>query len=261
MAHLLAYFFPASVLRFIMTRYHALYSNILQWLNKPMVAALLVVMVIALLTGCNATSQDVAANDPFYAPLVSVPTKEKIATNGSLFSAAMANSLYSDVKARRVGDIITVTLSENTNATKSAGNSSSKDSSVDVQPIIGLGGNPILIGKETIQLGIDGSNEFTGDAQASQSNSLQGSISVTVVEVLPNQNLIIRGEKWLTLNNGDEYIRLTGVIRPADIAPTNDIESTKIANARIQYSGTGSFARAQEKGWLSTFFSSTWWPI
>jgi flagellar L-ring protein precursor FlgH len=82
-----------------------------------------------------------------------------------------------------------------------------------------------------------------------------------VVEVLPNQNLIIRGEKWLTLNNGDEYIRLTGVIRPADVTPTNEIESTKIANARIQYSGTGSFAKSQEKGWLTKFFSSTWWPL
>lgn len=214
------------------------------------------------LSGCNSTpDQPIAANDPFYAPAVPVLKREEIVQDGSLFSAAMANSLYSDVKARRVGDIITVRLSENTNATKSAGTSSSKESSVDVQPIIGLGGNAINIGRESIQLGIDAGNDFSGDAQATQSNSLQGNISVTVVDVLPNQNLIIRGEKWLTLNNGDEYIRLTGVIRPADITPTNEILSNKIANARIQYSGTGSFARAQEKGWLSQFFSSTWWPL
>ena len=258
MDNVVAFFLPAKTVG----RYKLICRYFQQWLNKPMISALIMVIVIAMLSGCNATSQqEIAANDPYYAPLVSVPTKQSIAPNGSLFSAAMANSLYSDVKARRVGDIITVTLAENTNASKSAGTSSSKESTVDVQPILGLGGSPVLIGKEAIQLGIDGSNEFSGDAQASQSNSLQGSISVTVVEVLSNQNLVIRGEKWLTLNNGDEYIRLTGVIRPADIAPTNDIESTKIANARIQYSGTGSFARAQEKGWLSTFFSSTWWPI
>jgi flagellar L-ring protein precursor FlgH len=240
----------------------ALYQEFRKWLSQPVISALLMVMVIALLTGCNATgNQVVAANDPFYAPTVPVPTKEEIATSGSLFSASMANSLYSDVKARRVGDIISVALQENTNASKSAGTSSSKESTVDLNPIMGLGGNAIRIGSQAIQLGVDGSNEFTGDAQASQSNSLQGSISVTVVEVLANQNLIIRGEKWLTLNNGDEYIRLTGVIRPADVTPTNEIQSTKIANARIQYSGTGSFARAQEKGWLTQFFSSTWWPL
>ena len=110
-------------------------------------------------------------------------------------------------------------------------------------------------------MGVNASNDFTGDAQASQSNSLNGSISVTVVDVLPNQNLVIRGEKWLTLNHGDEYIRLTGIIRSADVSPDNEILSTRIANARIQYSGTGSFARSQEKGWLAKFFSSEWWPL
>jgi flagellar L-ring protein precursor FlgH len=65
----------------------------------------------------------------------------------------------------------------------------------------------------------------------------------------------------MTLNHGDEYIRLTGIVRPLDINPDNQIESTRIANARIQYSGTGTFAKAQEKGWLSKFFSSSWWPL
>ncbi len=220
------------------------------------------ILAVAFLSGCNSTvTQPVKANDPFYAPTVPVMTKDAIANNGSLFTASAANSLYSDVKARRVGDIITVTLRENTNATKSAGNSTSKEATTNLNPIVGLGGNALRIGSQSVQLSMDSSNEFTGDAQASQSNSLQGNISVTVVEVLPNQNLIIRGEKWLTLNNGDEYIRLTGVIRPADIAPSNEIESNKIANARIQYSGKGSFARAQEKGWLTKFFSSQWWPL
>jgi flagellar L-ring protein precursor FlgH len=242
--------------------YMTRYQSVQQWINQPVMSAVLVVIVVAMLTGCKATSsKEIAANDPFYAPSAALPTRDEIASTGSLFSASMANSLYSDVKARRVGDIISVSLQENTNASKSAGTSSSKESKVDVKPMLGLGGSAILIGKEAIQLGVDGSNEFTGDAQASQSNSLQGSISVTVVEVLANQNLVIRGEKWLTLNNGDEYIRLTGVIRLADITPTNEIQSTKIANARIQYSGTGSFARAQEKGWLTSFFSSTWWPL
>jgi flagellar L-ring protein precursor FlgH len=239
-----------------------IYHEVSHRIKHPKVMSLLLLVLVVVMTGCKSTaSEPVTANDPFYAPTVPVMKKDQIANTGSLFTVSLANSLYSDVTARRVGDIITVTLAENTAASKSAGNSSSKNSTVDVNPIIGLGGRAVNIGSQAIQLGMDSSSDFAGDSQASQSNSLQGNISVTVVEVLPNQNLIIRGEKWITLNNGDEYIRLTGIIRPADIAPTNEIQSTKIANARIQYSGTGSFARAQEKGWLTQFFSSTWWPL
>lgn len=82
-----------------------------------------------------------------------------------------------------------------------------------------------------------------------------------VLRVLPNGNLMIRGEKWLTLNKGDEYIRLTGIIRPQDITSSNTITSHKVANARIQYSGTGTFAEVNEQGFLSKFFNSSWWPL
>lgn len=224
---------------------------------------LMIIAIAGLITtGCASTGPDhVQANDPSFAPVIPDIPREHIVEDGGLFRPYMANSLYSDVTARRVGDIITVTLSENTAASKSAGTTTSKETGVDLQPITGLGGNAINIGPESIQLGITSSNDFTGDAQANQSNSLNGSISVTVVDVLANQNLVIRGEKWLTLNHGDEYIRLTGIIRPSDISPANEIVSTKIANARIQYSGTGSFARSQEKGWLTKFFSSEWWPM
>ncbi|NMH59676.1 flagellar basal body L-ring protein FlgH [Alteromonas ponticola] len=222
----------------------------------------LLLTTIIVITGCSSTSAPpVQANDPLFAPVIPDIPREHIIEDGALFRPNMANSLYSDVTARRIGDLITVTLSENTNASKSAGTSTSKDTEVDLEPITGLGGNAINLGSQSIQLGVSAGDSFQGDAQANQSNSLSGAISVTVVDVLPNQNLVIRGEKWLTLNHGDEYIRLTGIIRPADISPQNEIVSTKIANARIQYSGTGSFARSQEKGWLSRFFSSEWWPI
>ncbi|PRO74786.1 flagellar basal body L-ring protein FlgH [Alteromonas alba] len=222
----------------------------------------LLITSVLIVSGCASTAADHAqANDPSFAPVIPDMPRENIVEDGGLFRPYMANSLYSDVTARRVGDIITVTLSENTNASKTAGTTTSKETGVDVQPITGLGGNPVNIGNQSIQLGVNSTNEFTGDAQANQSNSLNGSISVTVVDVLANQNLVIRGEKWLTLNHGDEYIRLTGIIRASDISPENEILSTRIANARIQYSGTGSFARAQEKGWLTQFFSSEWWPF
>ncbi len=219
-------------------------------------------VAIITLGGCASTSQPpVEANVPSFAPVVPDDPRETIVEDGSLFRSYMANSLYSDVTARRVGDIITVTLSESTSASKSADTTTAKDSSVNLDTITGLGGQAVNIGGQSIQLGIGSSSDFSGDSAANQSNSLSGAISVTVVDVLPNNNLVIRGEKWLTLNHGDEYIRLTGIIRPADISPENEIVSTKVANARIQYSGTGSFARAQERGWLTKFFDSTWWPL
>lgn len=229
---------------------------------KALYAAILSVGFSILLGGCSSTYEPpVQANDPRFAPIVPEYPREQVAQNGALFQPQFANSLYSDVTARRVGDIITVQLRENTNASKSADTTTSKESGAKVDPILGLGNLPMKLGPETIQLSMNSTNEFTGDAQANQSNSLTGNISVTVVDVLPNQNLVIRGEKWMTLNSGDEYIRLTGIIRPVDVSPQNIIESTKIANARIQYSGTGSFARAQEKGWLTRFFDSSWWPL
>ena len=218
--------------------------------------------VLVMLSGCMSTADNhPLPNDPFYAPVVPDIPRQKIAEDGSIFQVDMANSLYSDVKARRVGDIITVTLRENTSAAKSSNTTTSKESTTELDPIVGLGGNNIAIGGDSIQLDLESSNEFTGDAQANQSNNLSGNISVTVVQVLSNKNLVVRGEKWITLNNGDEYIRLTGIIRPADISPSNEVMSTKIANARIQYSGTGTFAQAQKQGWLTRFFNSEWWPL
>lgn len=228
--------------------------------NVMRILSLLAIFII--LSGCGSTMQTpVRADDPMFAPVIPEYPREQIVEDGSLFSQQRANSLYADVTARRVGDIISVTLSENTNAIKAAGSTTSRDSTVNINPITGLGGLNASVGGDSIQLGVATDNEFAGDAAANQSNSLTGSISVTVVEVLPNDNLVIRGEKWITLNHGDEYIRLTGIIRPADVSPINEIVSTKVANARIQYSGTGSFARAQEKGWLSKFFASSWFPL
>ncbi|WP_343859806.1 flagellar basal body L-ring protein FlgH [Aliiglaciecola litoralis] len=220
------------------------------------------IIALLLLTGCASHHHaGPLPNDPFYAPIVGDMPRQKIAEDGSIFQADMANSIYSDVKARRIGDIITVNLRENTSATKSAGTTTNRDTGVSVDPLLGLGGDAINIGGQGIQLDLNGGSEFSGDAQSNQSNNLSGNISVTVIQVLPNQNLVVRGEKWLTLNNGDEYIRLTGVVRPADISPSNEIVSTKIANARIQYSGTGTFASAQQHGWLGKFFASEWWPF
>jgi flagellar L-ring protein precursor FlgH len=92
-------------------------------------------------------------------------------------------------------------------------------------------------------------------------NSLSGNITVTIHQVMPNGTMLVRGEKWLTLNQGDEYIRVSGLVRPQDIGPDNSIESTRLADARITYSGTGATHDANVMGWLARFFISPLWPF
>ena len=90
---------------------------------------------------------------------------------------------------------------------------------------------------------------------------MNGSITVTVAEVLPNGNMIVRGEKWLTLNQGEEYIQISGIVRPQDVRTDNTIFSTLVADARIAYSGKGMLANANSPGWLARFFNSPIWPF
>jgi len=230
---------------------------------KNKLLCILALMLISQLSACSNTVElsKVLPNDPDFAPILPEAEEEAIIPTGSLFRENYVNNIYSDSKAHRVGDIISVILSESTQAKKNAKTELKKENNMVLDPIIGLGGTPVTINGNTAQFGLNQSTKFKGDSKADQGNSLSGDISVHVLRVLPNGNLMIRGEKWITLNNGDEYIRLTGVIRAKDINSNNTIMSTKIANARIQYAGTGSFADMNEQGWLTKFFNSSWWPI
>jgi len=214
------------------------------------------------LSGCASIEQaKILPNDPDFAPILPEMEEDPIMPTGSLFKENYVNNIYSDSKAHRVGDIISVELSENTQAQKNAKTELTKDNTASLGSLIGLGGAPITFKGDSLEFGYSQNSDFSGDSTSDQSNSLTGNISVHVLRVLPNGNLMIRGEKWMSLNNGDEYIRLTGVIRAQDISSSNTITSTKVANARIQYAGTGAFADVQDQGWLSKFFSSSWWPL
>lgn len=221
-----------------------------------------VIGTLLLVSGCASIEQaKVLPDDPDFAPILPESEEAMVVPSGSLFNAHYVNNIYSDSKARRVGDIISVILSESTQAQKNAKTEMKKENSAKLDPIVGLGAASIALQGEAIQFGLNQESDFKGDSKTNQGNSLSGNISVHVLRVLPNGNLMIRGEKWMTLNNGDEYIRLTGIIRAMDISASNTVLSSKIANARIQYSGTGAFAEVQEQGWLSKFFNSTWWPL
>jgi flagellar L-ring protein precursor FlgH len=112
-----------------------------------------------------------------------------------------------------------------------------------------------------MQTSVTQDRELKGEAGSDQSNSLSGSIAVTIAEILPNGLMMVRGEKWMTLNRGEEFIRIQGLIRPEDVQPDNTILSTRLADARITYSGTGDLANANKQGWGARFFNSEYWPF
>ncbi|MFC3031850.1 flagellar basal body L-ring protein FlgH [Pseudoalteromonas fenneropenaei] len=231
-------------------------------MTRSSITQLITLTMLLSLTGCVSTQNTtVLQDDPYYAPVFPEEQNEQMVATGSLFNANYANDLYSDRKALRTGDIITVVLRETTQASKAANNEATKSTDASLDPVIGLGGNAVNIGSESLQFGMSASNAFKGDAKTAQSNSLFGNISVNVVRVLPNGNLVIRGEKWLTLNTGEEFIRLEGLVRPTDVASDNTVQSNRIANARIQYSGKGQTQEAQAPGWLARFFLSTLMPF
>jgi len=227
--------------------------------SKTSLKLMLIALVAVSLSGCF-TNKKPMPDDPAYAPTIAASMPVPTRTEGSLFQDAYGLNLFDDRKAHFVGDVITVTLSERTVSRKSSGVATGKKSGVNFNAGPLLGVNPTIKGNElTTTLSQD--RTFDGSSNADQSNSLQGNITVTVAEILPNGNLIVRGEKWITLNRGDEFIRISGMVRPDDIAPDNTIVSTRLANAKISYAGTGALADSTSMGWLSRFFNSDLWPL
>ncbi|WJF90795.1 flagellar basal body L-ring protein FlgH [Paraburkholderia bonniea] len=176
-------------------------------------------------------------------------------TAGGVFVADQAWSLTSDIRAFRAGDVLTVELLESTQASKKSGTQIDKDSNVSAKKPSAFGIELPLEASLGIKRGFDGSGS------SSQQNTLRGSVTVIVQRVLPNGLLQVRGEKTLLLNQGEETVRLTGYVRSADIDTDNRVSSQRVANARIQYSGKGSLAEANQPGWLTRFFNSPWMPF
>ncbi|WP_222910339.1 flagellar basal body L-ring protein FlgH [Pseudomonas sp. DNDY-54] len=216
----------------------------------------ILLVALALLTGC-ASFNEMLPEEPSteYEPLeldYSLPPT----TGGGLFRSGYSGSLISDKRAVRVGDILTVVLDESTQSSKSAGTSFGKESSVGI-------GVPTILGKTypDVETSASGERDFKGSAKSSQQNTLRGSIAVSVHRVLPNGTLQIKGEKALRLNQGDEYIRLTGLVRIDDINRYNQVSSQSVANAKISYAGRGVLNDSNSAGWLTRFFASPLFPL
>ena len=219
---------------------------------------------VVALAGCVAPTPK--PNDPYYAPVLPRTPLPAAANNGSIYQAGFEQNLYGDRKAFRVGDIITITLNEKTQASKGANSQIDKTSktSIGLTSLFGAGlstNNPVGSGDLSLNAGYSGDRATNGASKSGQSNSLTGSITVTVADVLPNGIIAVRGEKWMTLNSGDELVRIAGLVRADDIATDNTVSSTRVADARITYSGTGAFADASQPGWFDRFFLSPLFPF
>jgi flagellar L-ring protein precursor FlgH len=185
-------------------------------------------------------------------------TQEKLAppSDGAIYQAGREIVLAENPVAHHVGDIVTIVLNEATAAQKSATTTTSKANTITMP-------GTTLIGKNVSWLNnnVNDASKFDGEGASAQSNSLTGYLTATVLKVLPNGNLYVAGEKQIALNQGKEYVRVTGVIRPIDLASDNSIPSYRVASAKISYSGKGALADANSQSWLARFFNSPWVPF
>lgn len=213
--------------------------------------------VAFLLMGCDTMPK----RDLDFSPVQPADLRPPPANNGSIYQSGYDMRLFEDHAARRVGDVLTVALTERTNAIKRADLGTSKDTSISVEAPYLLGVSPGTVLGQDVKTEVATSQSFQGSGDAQQSNQLTGSISVTVVEVLPNGNLKVRGEKRVALNDGSEYVRLSGIVRPIDIDVANIVPSSKVADATIMYTGDGAVADSNKMGWIARFFNSPLFPF
>ncbi|AHK79588.1 flagellar basal body L-ring protein [Ectothiorhodospira haloalkaliphila] len=222
---------------------------------------LVMVLLSLLMSGCATMTPVERGDDAQFTAITPPQPLPPEQNNGAIFQPASNQGLFADYKARQVGDVLTVVLAERTQARKSASTSTSKDSNVNMNNPTVLGRPVTRGGVPILDASVSGSRSFEGEGDSAQSNQLDGSITVMVSEVLPNGNLVVQGEKWLQINQGQEYIRLRGIVRPVDIRADNTVNSNQIADAQVAYGGRGTLADSNNPGWLTRFFNSPVWPF
>ena len=229
---------------------------------------LLTLSSVILITACTG---NVAKRDPAYAAVRPVAMPEQAQADGTIFNASTNVSFFEDYRARRVGDILTVKLEEKTEAEKESATTVAKSNSNSITSPTILGAGLQFDAPGILPLDNNTNNDgsfalssdhsFDGSGDSDQSNKLTGDISVSVVEVLPNGNMMIRGEKVVTINQGNEYLRIAGMISPRDIDADNSISSKRIADVQMAYVGDGPTNDASVMGWLGKFFISALMPF
>lgn len=203
------------------------------------------------LAGCGTTPTSIVEQPTTVRPQVQ---PIQVASNGAIYQAATYRPLFEDRRARHVGDVLTIVINEKTQAGKQASSNASKTSEVD-SSISAVAGLPLKM-FQGLGVNAEASNTYDDKSALNSSNTFSGSVTVTVIEVLPNGNLIVAGEKQIALDKGIEYIRLSGVVQPDTIQAGNTVSSTKVADARLEYRTSAKFDTAEVMGWLGRFFLS-----
>jgi len=182
------------------------------------------------------------------------PRQESFAATGSIYQAGVSRTLFEDRRARYVGDTMTIAIAEANTASSKSDTKASRATSIaaSVPTINGLPGQSFA----GMGLSASGSNSLDGKGEAAANNVFTGNIAVTVIEVLPNGNLLVSGEKQVSIGANTEYIRLSGIVNPYFISAANTISSANVADARIEYKEAGVISEAQVMGWLARFFLS-----
>lgn len=220
---------------------------------------LIALLLMVALGGCVLTPAP-SRPEPRYEPVLAPSVAPQPATLGALYQHGRFDSLFVDRRALGIGDVVTIRLEERTTSQKSAETTVTKDiSNQIINPKI-LGSLVRGTGSADLNL-LDSNTDFSGGAESDQSNSLSGTLTAIIAEVYPNGLMRVRGEKWLNLNRGEEYLRVSGLLRPEDIGDDNSVSSTRLADARIAYSGTGSLADSNTPSWLARFFLSPKFPL
>ena len=229
-----------------------------------LVALFSTVCAAAVLAGCSSPPK-MAAEE--FAPIVQLPPEPEKLVTGSIYNGGRNDNWFGRKKDYRVGDIITVVLKEETQSNRTTNTSAKRKTANDVAaglvPKITQNVLPGFTrpwaGRFTNGLKLDGSeinSEATGTT--TQNAKLEGSVAVTVTQVLANGNLVVRGEKVLDLSEGSETIRVAGIVRSEDIAPDGTVNSRRLANAQIAYTGTGDLANNSKVPWGTSFLHKFW---
>jgi flagellar L-ring protein FlgH len=211
--------------------------------------ALVQITLLVALGGCGLVPKQPITQQPMTA---TPPLPPQMQAPGSIFNPGYAGRpLFEDQRPRNVGDILTIVIAENINATKSSGANANRSGSTNLAvPTAGfLSG---LFSKAN--LSANGSNVFAGTGGANASNTFNGTITVTVTGVQPNGDLVVSGEKQMLINQGNEFVRFSGVVNPNTISSLNAVYSTQVADAKIEYSAKGYLDEAENMGWLQRFF-------
>ncbi len=213
--------------------------------------------VVVALTSCHSLPRP----DEKYAATLPEEQPDSTEANGAIFHVGHDVPLFENAVAHRVGDVLTITLAEQTNASKSATTTTKKTTTENMAAPTLLGVPLTVHGNNILNNSLNDATTFDGEGASAQSNVLTGSISVTVAKRLANGNLLVRGQKWITLNQGREYVRIQGIVRPVDIGPDNVVPSYDVADASISYGGQGTLADSNTKSWLARFFDSPYMPF